>query len=845
MEATEQEVGGYLLLRTVGILNGVWRWKRMMRWKRRWCMLDPDSGALRMFRAGERPPGHDPRRVLNLKDYAVHRVSPKEQLEAGRRHAIRLDLLASVKEGTKRSTWRRNKARWSKVVLAAASEADREAWLQSLSKCAGDSDAYEAYETSPLVANLRRKFARADRSGDGLLQLHEIRRLTRDMGLDVDVAELERRFREADADGNGALDFREFFALAHGAYTNAAVDRIIRGVVMAGDQTQAADILRVDAFLAPVDRERRARNLAEKKLYKIVITAEELVSFFRGTQGEAEFSLEDALGLMSRFSSDSGLGLGSGQHEQEGSAAAADAESVKGLLDGFSFWFLLRDDAVCGIERGAGENLQWGASSATLTAASATIMQRPLSEYFVASSHNTYLTGDQVGPSSRVAQYRKVLSEGCRCLELDTWDGDGGEPVIYHGYTASSLRPFRLKFRDVVRAIRECAFLKSPYPVILSLENHCSLEQQDAMARIFREELGDALHCPREGGGAEDEVLLSPKALRYKILLKGKRTGTAPSAPTPAAQGGSPKVAKSLSDITYLAAVPFDGHAALGAAPVPECTSFTEDKARKLASKSEDFVIHNASRLSRVYPSGKRLDSSNYNPVPLWRAGCQLVALNYQTPGKAMWINAGMFSGERGYVLKPPSMRPLDASAKCAKAFPACQVHIQVMCGFEIPKSRKTSAKDIVDPFVTLTVGGPKGMLAGHRTSGAGPPNDKGAIHCKTHAVQNNGFNPQWGESWTWTVPDPEFSFVLIQLFDERERGSGKGDWLAQRVVRISRLKTGFRVASMLDRHGETLRSGGGIRPGLILKVDVTPIEGAPEFPPEDLQAYGDDEFAR
>lgn len=37
--------------------------------------------------------------------------------------------------------------------------------------------------------------------------------------------------------------------------------------------------------------------------------------------------------------------------------------------------------------------------------------------------------------------------------------------------------------------------------------------------------------------------------------------------------------------------------------------------------------------LSRVYPKGQRIDSSNYNPVPFWNVGCQMVALNYQTPG--------------------------------------------------------------------------------------------------------------------------------------------------------------------------------------------------------------------
>ncbi len=50
-----------------------------------------------------------------------------------------------------------------------------------------------------------------------------------------------------------------------------------------------------------------------------------------------------------------------------------------------------------------------------------------------------------------------------------------------------------------------------------------------------------------------------------------------------------------------------------------------------------------------------RTDSSNFNPVPFWCSGAQLVALNFQTPDKELQINQGWFSlnGNCGYVLKP------------------------------------------------------------------------------------------------------------------------------------------------------------------------------------------------
>lgn len=44
-------------------------------------------------------------------------------------------------------------------------------------------------------------------------------------------------------------------------------------------------------------------------------------------------------------------------------------------------------------------------------------MTQPLCNYFIATSHNTYLTGDQLLSQSRVEMYAYVLQAGCRCVE--------------------------------------------------------------------------------------------------------------------------------------------------------------------------------------------------------------------------------------------------------------------------------------------------------------------------------------------------------------------------------------------------------------------------------------------
>lgn len=70
---------------------------------------------------------------------------------------------------------------------------------------------------------------------------------------------------------------------------------------------------------------------------------------------------------------------------------------------------------------------------------------------------------------------------------MDVWDGDGGEPIIYHGHTLTS----KITLADVLRdGIKAYAFEASSYPVILSIENHLSIDQQKVMVKLMKEILG-------------------------------------------------------------------------------------------------------------------------------------------------------------------------------------------------------------------------------------------------------------------------------------------------------------------------------------------------------------------
>lgn len=53
-------------------------------------------------------------------------------------------------------------------------------------------------------------------------------------------------------------------------------------------------------------------------------------------------------------------------------------------------------------------------------------LSKPISNYFISSSHNTYIgLGNQLNGEVSAQAYRTVLEGDCRCVEIDVWNGEG------------------------------------------------------------------------------------------------------------------------------------------------------------------------------------------------------------------------------------------------------------------------------------------------------------------------------------------------------------------------------------------------------------------------------------
>ncbi|KAH9609733.1 hypothetical protein KSS87_012723 [Heliosperma pusillum] len=433
-------------------------------------------------------------------------------------------------------------------------------------------------------------------------------------------------------------------------------------------------------------------------------------------------------------------------------------------------------------------------------------MKAPLSHYFIYTGHNSYLTGNQLTGDCSARLIIKALQLGVRVIELDLWPTSSKDDIrVFHGRTLTT----PVDLLTCLRAIRDYAFEKTEYPVIITLEDHLKPKLQAKAAEMIKETFGDMLY--RSESDSMDEFP-SPEELKHKILISTKTPKECLDAENSSTNASrrrndsdfeQPSLHKvdELESEHHVEQVDANGYSSSDSSEplvykslisihqktckIEEAinldlkairVSLSEQKLEKSVKPlGKDLVRFTQKNILRIYPKGTRFNSSNYKPFLAWMHGAQMVAFNMQGYGRFLWQMQGMFraNGGCGYVKKPeflingeqfidPKSLPLKTTLK---------VKIYLGDGWRVDFK-----KDHFDKF--------------------SPPD---------FYTREDQWTPIWNQEFEFPLTVPEMALLRIEVYEHD--ADKKDDFGGQTCLPVSELTSGFHAIPLYNVKGDLYKS--------------------------------------